>query len=173
MTEFKNLKFYSVKVEKGNNDFELEYTWEFVIDNQNNSIKYINNLKTKLRKIFFYQYLMKEEYFYDNNYTNEFYIKGHNYKIVHENVFPSLYIDFKYINPLDFLVEKKDYENPFHNPNLCNYNNNNCNNYNNNNKIIIILIVVVVVMVVFLIIIIMILMIIIIFVILIITMKII
>ena len=107
MTEFKNLKFYSVKVEKGNNDFELEYTWEFVIDNQNISIKYINNLKTKLRKIFFYQYLMKEEYFYDNNYTNEFYIKGHNYKIVHENVFLSLYIDFKYINPLQICSRKQ------------------------------------------------------------------
>jgi len=132
MNEPNILKIHLIKAEKRLNYIELEYTWEFIIDNQNISIIYIHNLKSKVSKILLNQKLIKEEKFYQNNYTYEFHEKGHNYKIVHENGFPSLYIDGKYIKPLDFLQDKKDYETPSQNPNLCNYINNN-NNYGNDN----------------------------------------
>ena len=38
--EPKNIKFYLKKIEKELNNFEIEYTWEFILDNKNISIIY-------------------------------------------------------------------------------------------------------------------------------------
>ena len=94
--EPKNMKFYSKEIENDFNEPEIEYTWEFTLDNQNISIKYIHNLKINKRKILFNQKLIKEEIFDGNKYTYEFHEKDHNYKIVHKNDEPELFIDSKY-----------------------------------------------------------------------------
>ena len=103
----KNFKFYSKNI----NDFEIEYTWEFILDNQNISIIYIHNLKSNKRKILFNKRLIREEVFDGNKYTYEFYEKDHNYKIVHENDIPDFYIYLKYSKYINSFHKKKDNEN--------------------------------------------------------------
>ena len=88
--ELKNFKLYSIKFGKVFNDPEIEYTWEFILNNQNISIRYIHNLKLNKRKILFNQRLIKEEIINQNKYSYEFNEKGHNYKIVHKNDEPEL-----------------------------------------------------------------------------------
>jgi len=99
MDEPKNVSCYSKKNEF--NDFEIEYIWEFILDNQYISIIYIHNLELNKRKILFKQRLIKEEIFYGNNYTYEFYEKGHNYKIIHKKDILELYIDFEYFKSIN------------------------------------------------------------------------
>ena len=103
--EPKNMKFYSKEIENDFNEPEIEYTWEFTLDNQNISIKYIHNLKLNKRKILFNQRLIKEEIIIENEYSYEFYEKGHNYKIIHKNDEPELYIDSKYFKSFNSFQE--------------------------------------------------------------------
>jgi len=100
----KNFKFYSKDI----NNFEIEYIWEFILDNQNISIIYNHNLKSNERKILFNKKLIKKEIFNKNKYTYKFYEKGHNYKIIHENEIPGLYIEFKYFKPLNLFNNNND-----------------------------------------------------------------
>ena len=81
--EPKNMKFFSKENEHDLNNPEIEYTWEFILDNQNISIIYIHNLKLNKRKILFNQRLIKEEIFDGIKYSYEFHEKDHNYKIIY------------------------------------------------------------------------------------------
>ena len=104
--EPKNFKFYSKRI----NNFEIEYTWKFILDNQNISIIYIHNLKLNERQILFNNILIRKELFDGNKYTYEFYKKDYIYKIVHENDFPDFYIYLKNSEYLNSFRKKKDNE---------------------------------------------------------------
>ena len=106
--EPKNMKFYSKIIENELNEPEIEYTWEFTLDNKNISIIYTHNLKINKRKILFNQRLIKEEIINQNIYNYEFNKKGHKYKIVHKNDEPELYIDFKYFKSFDSFQKIND-----------------------------------------------------------------
>ena len=114
--EPKNIKFYLKKIEKEPNDFEIEYIWEFILDNQNISIIYIHNLKLNKRKIQFNKKLITEEIINGNDYSYGFYEEGHNYNIIHEKDIPHLYIDFKYFKTLNSFQINNDSENSLNPP---------------------------------------------------------
>jgi hypothetical protein len=106
MNEPKYINCYSKKIEKGFNDFEIEYVWKFILDYINISIIYIHNLKINKRKILFNQRLINNEIFYGKKYTFLFFEKGHIYKIVHENDNPELFIDNEYFKFLNSFQKK-------------------------------------------------------------------
>ena len=143
--EPKNIKFYSNKIEKEFNNFEINYIWEFILDNQNTSIIYNINLKLNKRKILFNQRLIKEEINNENKYIYEFHKSNHIYKIVHEKDIPDLYIDFKYIKILNSFQDNNSPENssiasstliiiPYPDKSINEENSSKCkdNDYNNN-----------------------------------------
>ena len=113
--EPKNIEF-SKKIEQGFNNFETEYTWEFILDNKNINIIYIHTLEINKRKILFNKKLIKEEIYNENNYIYEFFEEGHNFKIVHKKDFPELYVDSKYFKSLNSFQINNNSENSFNPP---------------------------------------------------------